>query len=133
MTDGTEARQRAQLQRLLREQYCRQTGAVPLSPGQRALWELERRQPHSAVNLEAFALRFLAPPDRAMFEAILQQLLDRHPCLRSTIKVLAGEPVQLFHERLPAALQLVDAQAWSEAEWRERFRAAAHQTIDLEK
>ena len=41
--------------------------------------------------------------------AALQDLVDRHPVLRTTYAAPAGEPAQVIRAHMPAALELVGA------------------------
>jgi hypothetical protein len=121
------------LARLLREKVSRAGGWVPLSHGQRALWELERRAPESAANTEAFAWRHLGELDLPALEAVCLELTARHPCLRTTYRSLAGEPRQRFHEKQVPVFQVVDASAWGQEQLRQQISAEAHRPFDLER
>ncbi|WP_116248104.1 non-ribosomal peptide synthetase [Nocardiopsis sp. FIRDI 009] len=68
---------------------------VPLSPGQRRLWVLERLRPGSALYNVSGGARLRGPLDTAALRAALTGIVGRHEVLRSVFSQRAdGEPVQ---------------------------------------
>jgi hypothetical protein len=120
------------LARLLLERSERAV-SEPLSYGQRALWEREVRAPGSAVNTEAFSWRHHGPFDLPGLRADCVKLLTRHPCLRTTYGLHAGEPVQRFHDAMVPVFEVVDAAGWSPEQLRRRVSADAHRGWDLKE
>jgi hypothetical protein len=120
------------LARLLREKYSQLTGAVPLSPNQRALWELERQVPGTPVNIVAFGLKLAVLFDKTIGEPVVRELVRRHPALRCCVKDLAGEPYQVFSDKGPRILREIDASGWSPEEWDRRVHEESHRPFDLE-
>jgi amino acid adenylation domain-containing protein len=109
-------------------------GDHPLSPGQKALWFLERLAPEAAAYNIAAAARVSGDLDVAALRHALVRLVERHPSLRTTFPALQGEPVQRV---APAALaaegfELVEEQApEDEAELAARLAGEAHRPFDL--
>ncbi|WP_407566832.1 MupA/Atu3671 family FMN-dependent luciferase-like monooxygenase [Polymorphospora sp. A560] len=67
---------------------------APLSPGQRRIWFLDRLFPgRSAYNEPAF-IRLDGPLDVPALRAALDQLVERHPAIRTVFVEVDGEPVQ---------------------------------------
>ncbi|MEB3260244.1 MAG: amino acid adenylation domain-containing protein [Cyanobacteriota bacterium] len=63
------------------------------SPGQEALWLIQRSNPSSAAYNVGYALRVESHSDpKAKFEAALQRLINRHMLLRSRFPAVDGEP-----------------------------------------
>jgi hypothetical protein len=103
----------------------------PLSFGQRALWECEVRAPGSPVNTEAFSWRHHGPFDLPGLRADCVRLLTRHPCLRTTYHLQAGEPAQCFHDAMLPVFEVVDVAGWSSEQLQQRVTADAHRGWDL--
>src|SRR4051812_17276058 len=129
----SSAAKRELLVRALRRKVLRAEGWTPLSHGQRRFWEWEQQAPGIALNTEAFAWRQVGELDHEGLGAVVMDLMSRHPCLRTTYRSIAGEPMQRFHERQEPLLRLTDASAWSQEELQERIHAEAHRPFDLEK
>ncbi|HKU42929.1 MAG TPA: amino acid adenylation domain-containing protein, partial [Polyangiales bacterium] len=105
---------------------------APLSLGQQALWFLAQLAPDSVAYNESLCLRIRSPYDARALCAALETLLVRHPSLRTVFGARGGLPYRKLLERVPAALQVIDAAAWSEAELSERLLQEAEQRFDLE-
>jgi amino acid adenylation domain-containing protein len=73
------------------------TGGEGLSPGERALWFLQRLDPESPAYHIAGAARMSGEIDEEALRAAFQRLVDRHPALRTTFTVRDGEPVRRVH------------------------------------
>ncbi len=117
------------------------TGALPLrevvtqhqlSHGQRALWFLYQLAPASPAYNIAVAARILSNVELATLRCAFQELVNRHPSLRTTFPSIHGEPVQQIHEHAEICFQTVDASTWSEAALNERLVEEAHTPFDLE-
>jgi amino acid adenylation domain-containing protein len=71
-----------------------------LSPGERALWSLQRLHPASGAYNLAGAFR-IADLDPAILRRALRRLVARHPALRTTYPAAAaGEPFRAVHDAL---------------------------------
>ena len=89
-----------------------------LSHGQQALWFLHRMNPSNAAYNVSAAARIDGALDTNALESAFLALAQRHPSLRSTFDVVAGEPVQRIHDHLPLHFEKIDAASWSELdEW----------------
>ena len=85
----------------------------PLSVGQRALWFQQNLDPGSATyNIAAF---WVMPHGTtfARTRQALQQVVQRHPPLRSTFSMDEGEPVQQIHAAESIEVARVDANGWT--------------------
>ena len=65
--------------------------------------------------------------------SIVQELVDRHPGLRTTFEERDGALLQRVHERPPLPFEVVDASAWGEEELHRRLEDEAHRPFDLER
>src|SRR5262249_55646192 len=74
-------------------------GGEGLSPGERALWFLQRLDPASPAYHIAGAGRIAGAADKAALRDAFQRLVDRHPALRTTFFVRDGEPVRRVHSK----------------------------------
>jgi amino acid adenylation domain-containing protein len=72
-------------------------GEHPLSEGQRALWVLDRLDPAAAACHLAGAARIRDGLDAAAVGRALEQLVHRHPALRTTFETRDGTPVRRVH------------------------------------
>src|SRR5260370_11059571 len=70
---------------------------APLSYGQRALWYLNQIAPDSPAYNILFRARLGVPMDTKRLEWSLEQLLDRHPSLRTTYNLRGVRPTQTVH------------------------------------
>jgi amino acid adenylation domain-containing protein len=71
-----------------------------LSPGERALWSLQRLTPATGAYNLAGAVR-IADLDRTALRRALLRLVERHPALRTTYPAADdGEPFRCVHETL---------------------------------
>jgi amino acid adenylation domain-containing protein len=104
----------------------------PLSPGQYALWFLQRLNPTSAAYHVARAMRFPGPLDVQAFRRSMQVLFARHPILRTSFRLRNGEPVQWLDERTEPPHFEIDASGWSEAELTERIGEEVARPFDME-
>src|SRR5262249_15366962 len=96
---------------------------APVSYGQRALWFVQRAAPESAPYNVVPALRLRGPLDMPGLQRALQQIVRRHPPLRTTYALHEGKVVQSSQPGAEAPFHLVDASSWSETELPERIAA----------
>jgi amino acid adenylation domain-containing protein len=115
-------------------------GDLPLSPGQQALWFLDRLAPESAAYLIAGAGRLVEEPvDVEALRRALGALSARHQALRTTFHPGAApgdEPFQRVHAELPLALLLTqrptDASDLESGELGALLAREAYRSFDLE-
>ncbi|HEX8161810.1 MAG TPA: amino acid adenylation domain-containing protein [Pyrinomonadaceae bacterium] len=103
----------------------------PLSFGQRALWFLHRLAPDSPAYNLAAAVRVRPPLDAGALRRAFQQLVERHPCLRTTFAERAGQPSQRVHEHAEIFFRQEDASSWDEATLQARLVEEANRPFDL--
>jgi amino acid adenylation domain-containing protein len=95
------------------------TGDQPLSPGQKALWFLERLAPEAGAYNVAVAARVQGDLDVAALRRALSILAARHEALRTVIRPVNGEPLQRAVDGLEPDVAVVsgpegllEAEAW---------------------
>lgn len=86
---------RALLQKLVKAQM-RQGRQESLTPGQTRLWQLQSRDPDSAVYNIAIAYDLNGPLDVPALEKAIHAVAERHESLRSTFSASGGDPVQVI-------------------------------------
>ena len=105
----------------------------PISHGQRALWSLFQSAPdHTMCNLMS-AVRIQAELDVPALQWAFQQLVDRHPALRTTFAISDGQPVQRVHEHMEVRFSEEDAATWSEEFLHHCLSGEAYRPFDLER
>jgi acyl carrier protein len=105
----------------------------PISHGQRALWSLFQSAPaHTMCNLMS-AVRIRAELDVPALQWAFQQLIDRHPALRTSFAISDGQPVQRVHEHMEARFSEEDASTWSEEFLLHCLSGEAYRPFDLER
>ncbi len=100
LTNGVVPKIRAHKEEILQWLQLRQSGISPLSHGQKALWYLYQLAPDSAAYNIVYSARLQPDTNLARLQSAAQALLDRHPILRTTYQLQAGEPVQKVHQRM---------------------------------
>ncbi len=108
-------------------------GDQPLSPGQRALWFLERLAPEAGAYNVAVAARVRGGLDVAALERALAELAARHEALRTVMWEVEGEPVQRAVAGLAPdfAVEVAEAREWSEEGLQARLAREAWRPFDL--
>lgn len=106
--------------------------SYPLSHGQSALWFLQQAAPESAAYNVASALRIRGDLSRRALRESFQQLVDRHPSLRTSFTVTNGEPSQTVHLQMSLDFIEEDAADWSLANLYDHLNQEAHRPFDLE-
>jgi amino acid adenylation domain-containing protein len=99
----TPEQQRALLARLLREKASRQATSLrfPMSLGQQGLWHAYIRDPGATPFNVFLPTRFRAPLDVDRLRSALQEVVRRHPSLRTTFGDDNGQLIQMVHHHLP--------------------------------
>jgi amino acid adenylation domain-containing protein len=124
---------RALLQELLRKRAAESRAMYPLSHGQRSLWFMQQMHLHSATYNEAFAWRIASAIDAGALRRAFQEILDRHPTLRTTYLPRGGNPMQQVQRLTPVPFEQVDASAWTPKEIEKLLTDEANRPFDLER
>ena len=110
-----------------------ETGPQPLSYGQKALWFLYKLAPESGAYNLAAAARLCGLLDARRLRAAFEQLVERHPSLRTAIVVQDGAPLGLIGEPDEISLTSVDAEDWAVEQLHEELAREARRPFDLER
>ncbi len=129
----SSAEKRALLAQLLRKKAGRSKSVYPLSYNQQGIWFLYQLAPESTIYNVTFAARVSSELDIGALRGAFQALVDRHPSLRTTFSVDAGNPVQQVHEHQKVHFEETDAAAWSGDELKSRLAEDAYRPFDLER
>jgi iturin family lipopeptide synthetase A len=81
---------------------------APLAPGQQRIWFVERLFPGRSAYNEPKAIRLEGSLDVPALRGALDQLIRRHPVLRTVFREIDGEPRQVVSPRGEADLAVVD-------------------------
>ncbi|MBE7384654.1 MAG: amino acid adenylation domain-containing protein [Leptolyngbya sp. SIO1E4] len=101
---------------------------LPLSFAQQRLWFLQQLEPDNPFYNEHLAVQLTGTLNVVALEQSVNQIVQRHEVLRTTFKVLDGQPVQIIAPQLTLAIPLVDLSELSEAEQqKEAYRLATEQ------
>ena len=108
--------------------------AVPLSPGQEALWLIQRGDPECvAYNIGlAFCVESTEDPRPALAWAI-QQLINRHLVLRATFPVIEGRPQQVIQAAGSLDLESLDGDVGTPEALQETLSRLHLRPFDLER
>ena len=100
--------------------------AAPISVSQRAIWLHSQIAPGLPLYNETFTVRRTGPLDGAALEWSLEEILKRHEAWRTSVRTVAGRPLQVVHPTPRIALQVVDLRALTgDAREPEALRLAA--------
>ena len=99
----------------------------PLSANQRAMWMLHQLLPDDVSFNVAGAVRVRGPLDLDALQTAVQQLVTRHPALRTIFRLDGAEPVQMVLPSLKVALRFYEPGAWDAG----TLRHEAHRPFDL--
>jgi amino acid adenylation domain-containing protein len=125
---GYEREQRLQIPPLTRN------GATefPLSFAQERLWFLDQmEQGHSATYNIGTAVRLHGALHAAAIEQSLDEILRRHSSLRTSFKMVDGQPVQVIAPPQPFDLRFIDLVALPETQREEHSRKLATEEAQL--
>jgi amino acid adenylation domain-containing protein len=87
---------------------------APLSFAQQRLWFLHQLEPGSIAYNMPVALRLKGQLKTDALERSINEIIRRHQSLRTTFKILNGQPVQAFAARLTLDIPLVDLHEFPE-------------------
>jgi amino acid adenylation domain-containing protein len=105
----------------------------PASPGQRALWLIERWTPDRTAYQVCRAARIRSRLDPDRLERALRAAVGRHPALRTCLPAVDGEPVQRRFEWSGPVLTRHQVGDLDEPGLRSRVQADADRGFDLER
>jgi amino acid adenylation domain-containing protein len=94
-TNLTLAEKRARLLELLNDDAA-SFETLPLSFAQQRLWFLTQLEPDNPAYNIPQALRFQGPLDLNALRQAISAIVERHEVLRTTFKLVKGEPVQII-------------------------------------
>lgn len=104
----------------------------PLSPGQSALWFLQKLSPKSAAYNVILSARILKPVLPHILRRALRALMLRHPLLRVSFSEVQGEPSQVVHEEVELPWSEATNASWSEGELQKHLSEEAFRPFSLE-
>jgi amino acid adenylation domain-containing protein len=133
IADLSSAERRALLADLLRKKLSGPESIYPLSYNQQGIWFLSQLAPESMVYNVSFAARIASELDIPALRRSFQALVDRHPCLRTSLSVRGGKPAQRIHQGAKVHFEEMDASGWSRNEMETRLTDEAHRPFDLEQ
>ena len=81
---------------------------VPLSLAQQRLWFIHQLDPNSSAYIMAVAYRFNGYLDVGALERTVNEIIRRHEVLRTTFKVVDGQPVQVINPAQAQTITIVD-------------------------
>lgn len=103
----------------------------PLSHTQKGVWfELQFSPDHTYYHVTKMA-RLYSVVDVALLRQVFQQLVNRHPILRTTIMETDGQPVLQTHHYQAIDFTQIDASAWSWDEIEAQVYAYHEAAFDL--
>jgi amino acid adenylation domain-containing protein len=109
--------------------------ALPLSWAQQRLWFIDQLEGAGAAYHVPAAVRLHGALDTAALQGALDTLLERHEVLRTVLRGVDGQPVQVITEMKRFALQVLDLSAQAaderEQEVHEQTRQEASARFDL--
>ncbi|MBL8100976.1 MAG: amino acid adenylation domain-containing protein, partial [Anaerolineales bacterium] len=107
-------------------------GFHPLTHNQQAMWLLDQLMPEGVSFNVSGAVRLLGELDRDAFRRAFAALMARHAVLRTTFKVMDGEPMQRVHLQMHLPLEETEAAEWTEEALQSRLEESAFRSFDLE-
>lgn len=125
------AEKRALLERLMREKAQKVTRTFPLAYNQLAFWYLYQTNPQSVAYNIGVSVRVCSQVELEHFKDAFQQLVNRHPTLRTTFQVQGGEPVALVRGYQEVCFAHVDASGWDEAQLMAELSVVYKRAFDL--
>ncbi len=94
-----------------------------LSYGQRALWFLYHMAPDSGVYNLHYLWKINSPLNLEALQQALQQLVNRHPAMRTTFVERNGQPLQQIHPEMLVSFEVIHTDDWNE----EQIHQALHE------
>jgi amino acid adenylation domain-containing protein/FkbH-like protein/FkbM family methyltransferase len=81
---------------------------LPLSYAQQRLWFIDQLEPGQAFYNSPMAVRLRGELKVEALERTLSEIVRRHEVLRTSFKMVGGEPVQVIAEAVPVPLPVVE-------------------------
>jgi amino acid adenylation domain-containing protein len=81
---------------------------APLSHAQQALWFIHKLEPQNPVYNDHFAIRLTGEINLSLFKQCINEIINRHDILRTTVGSVNEKPAQLIAPSLKLALSVVD-------------------------
>ncbi|MEO1133477.1 MAG: condensation domain-containing protein, partial [Cyanobacteria bacterium J06639_1] len=129
----TSEAKRALLAQLLQQKQCQTEAAFPLSANQQALWFLYKLAPESWAYNVLFSACIRSEVDGDALERSFQDLVDRHPSLRTTYTAIEGSPVQQIQPSARVHFIRVDAADLDDEQLHDRLTSEGQRPFDLER
>jgi NRPS condensation-like uncharacterized protein len=133
IADLSPEEKRVLLAQLLKEKASQAKSSYPLSYGQQALWFLYQSMPATAAYSIAFTARIRSQVDVGALQRAFQVLVNRHPALRTTFKIINGTPVQEIHGYQDLCFQQEDVASLDEEALHRRVVEVYQQPFNLEQ
>ncbi len=108
-------------------------GVHPLTHNQQSMWLLDQLMPEGISFNVSGAVRLHGTLDHSAMRRALAILMERHGVLRTTFKMVDGQPVQQVHPQLPVPLGEEHASTWTEDVLQDCLEDFAFRSFDLEK
>ena len=83
-----------------------------LSPGQHALWFLQRLEPQNPAYNIARAIRIRGPVDPEAMQRAWNRVAKRHKILRTRIQLDDEQPVQIVDDAAQVSFEWTDAESF---------------------
>jgi len=106
-------------------------GALPLTPGQQALWFLHQIDPENTAYTIAHAVNIHGALDSSALHEALRALVHRHQALRTSFASQETDVVQIIHRQGTIFFQVEDASTWSREHLDVVITGLACQPFDL--
>lgn len=100
---------------------------APLSSAQHRLWFLDQLEGAGVAYHIPISLRLSGDLDKAVLQAALDTLIERHEALRATFVCISGEPVQEMTSQQSLPLREVDLKEFSSGEGQLQARRLAQE------
>lgn len=103
----------------------------PLSFEQRAFWFLQSTRPQSTAWNITRGVKLCGNLEEPRFRRAIQQVVERHPALRTTFRSVGGAAVQCVHPSQEPWLEFIDASQWKQEAIRGALKDFASQPFRL--
>jgi hypothetical protein len=126
------AQKRELLEQLLKERAAQTRNDAQLTPGQQALWFIQRLAPENTAYNIAFTARILSPLDLEAFHRAIHGLMQRHAPLRTRYEEGPDGLTAVTDQDKPD-FQQIDAQGWEEDTLYQAVMESHQQPFDLRR
>ena len=107
--------------------------SFPLSQVQQTSWFLYKLDPEGVNDKLSLAVNIRSRVDKNTIKKAFQELIDRHPTLRSSYYERDGQLVQEIHNTFAVDLEEIDASIWSGDELKDHLLKSAQRPFNLEQ